>query len=125
LGLQGLECLCHHRNIRAAKENQSDVRVCGTLLYITRINKYEIYAFEKKFVTFPLNTLFMFEVGVGICLCQSNFCFLPVDGSRVPVNFVALRKISYPQIAMRSNGLKTGKLTLLSRPKYMHCSRKN
>jgi len=66
----------------------------------------------------------MFGVGVGICLCQTNFWFLPADGSTVPVNLVALRQISYPQLAMRSNGLKTGNLTSLSRPKYMHCSRK-
>jgi len=67
----------------------------------------------------------MFEVGVGICLCRVNFWFLPVDGSTVPVNLVALRQISYPQLAMRSNGLKTGSLTSLSRPNYMNCSRKD
>jgi hypothetical protein len=72
-----------------------------------------------------LITLFIFEVGVGIYLCHANFWFLPVDGSKVPVNLVALRQISYPQLAMRSNGLKTGNLTSLSRSNYMHCSRRD
>jgi len=67
----------------------------------------------------------MFEVGAGICLCQASLWFLPVDGSTVSVNLVALRQISYPQLAMRSNGLKTGNLTSLSRPNYMHCRREN
>jgi hypothetical protein len=78
----------------------------------------------KIFVTFPLITLFLFEVGVGIYLCQANFWFLPEDGSTGPVNLVALRQISYSQLAMRSNGLKTGNFTSLSRPNYMHCNRK-
>jgi hypothetical protein len=58
----------------------------------------------------------MFEVGVGIYLCHANFWFLPADGCTIPVNLVALRQISYPQLEMRSNGLKTGNLTSLSRP---------
>jgi len=60
----------------------------------------------------------------GYLSVPDKLCFLPADGSAVPVKLVALRQMSYPQLAMRSNGLKTGNLTSLSRPNYMHCSLK-
>lgn len=95
-----------------------------SLEFLHNINTSGIHAFEKiRYVSFD-HIIYVWSWGGYLSVLGK----LLVSSSRwntVPVNLVALRQISYPQLAMRSNGLKTGNLTSLSRPNYMHWSRKD